>query len=67
MKGFFRLVWTSWVMFWEPLVVLVKRLDRFCFGPCCDDPKLTWVNEVGIAVSTCSNCGSVKTYAASTF
>ena len=62
MKEFFRTVRIAWVVFWEPLVTAVRWLGKFCFRACCDNPKLTWTDGVGIAVSTCSNCGNVKTY-----
>jgi hypothetical protein len=49
-----------WV--WGSIKGAVQNFWNACFGPCCNNPKLSWTEGPGFTVSICSNCKRSKTY-----
>ena len=50
------------VFVWEPIRKFFAYWWNACFGPCCDNPNLTWSEGPGFTISSCRNCRTTKTY-----
>ncbi len=57
------------VFVWGPTKKFLASGWNACFGPCCDNPKLTWTEGSGsmLIVSICDNCKSTRTYTQGNF
>jgi len=49
------------VFIWEPIKKACASIWNASFGPCCDNPKLTWHEGPGFTISTCRNCKKTRT------